>query len=103
MKKALEKELSLDSSDLRSYAWYHGTILRQRAEELVSQDEDFLVRDCISQPGDYVITCKWRNVPLHFIIKKVSFGNDIILFCFLLILVQFSLDNCMNNFFKSLH
>ncbi|KAF8782418.1 Breast cancer anti-estrogen resistance like protein [Argiope bruennichi] len=76
LKRALEKELNLDSSDLRSYAWYHGTILRQRAEELVVQDGDFLVRDCISQPGDYVITCKWKNVPLHFIIKKVILNPD---------------------------
>lgn len=74
LKKALEKELSLDSSDLRSYAWYHGTILRQRAEDLVLHDGDFLVRDCISQPGDFVITCRWKNVPLHFIIKKVCFS-----------------------------
>ncbi|KAG8183661.1 hypothetical protein JTE90_010136 [Oedothorax gibbosus] len=76
LKRALEKELSLDSSDLRSYAWYHGTILRQRAEELVSQDGDFLVRDCISQPGDFVITCKWKQMPLHFIIKKVILQPD---------------------------
>ncbi|XP_035226871.1 breast cancer anti-estrogen resistance protein 3 homolog [Stegodyphus dumicola] len=76
LKKALEKELSLDSSDLRSYAWYHGTILRQRAEELVVQNGDFIVRDCISQPGDFVITCKWQNVPLHFIIKKVILQPD---------------------------
>ncbi|GIX74533.1 breast cancer anti-estrogen resistance protein 3 homolog [Caerostris darwini] len=76
LKRALEKELSLDSSDLRSYAWYHGTILRQRAEELVSIDGNFLVRDCISQPGDFVITCKWNDVPLHFIIKKVILNPD---------------------------
>ncbi|GFS78327.1 breast cancer anti-estrogen resistance protein 3 homolog [Nephila pilipes] len=76
LKRALEKELCLDSSDLRSHAWYHGTILRQRAEELVSQNGSFLVRDCISQPGDFVITCKWNNVPLHFIIKKVILNPD---------------------------
>lgn len=76
LKRALEKELSLDSSDLRSHAWYHGTILRQRAEELVIQNGCFLVRDCISQPGDFVITCKWNNVPLHFIIKKVILNPD---------------------------
>ncbi|XP_054707871.1 breast cancer anti-estrogen resistance protein 3 homolog [Uloborus diversus] len=76
LKRALEKELSLDGSDLRSYAWYHGTILRQRAENLMSQDGDFLVRDCISQPGDFVITCKWAGLALHFIIKKIILQPD---------------------------
>ncbi|XP_015907786.2 breast cancer anti-estrogen resistance protein 3 homolog [Parasteatoda tepidariorum] len=86
LKKALERELSLDSSDLKSHAWYHGTILRQRAEELVTQDGDFLVRDCISQPGDFVITCKWNDIPLHFIIKKIIVQPDTVYeriqFCF---------------------
>ncbi|XP_067131781.1 SH2 domain-containing protein 3C [Centruroides vittatus] len=73
LKKALEWELSLSNSDLRSHAWYHGTIPRQRAEELMSNDGDFLIRDCISHPGDYVLTCKWKNSSLHFVINKVVF------------------------------
>lgn len=73
LKKALEWELSLDNSDLRSHAWYHGTIPRQRAEELMSEEGDFLIRDCISRPGDYVLTCRWRGAPLHFVINKVVF------------------------------
>ncbi|XP_015915187.2 breast cancer anti-estrogen resistance protein 3 homolog [Parasteatoda tepidariorum] len=73
LKKALEWELSLDNNDLRSHAWYHGTIPRQRAEELMSGDGDFLIRDCISRPGDYVLTCRWKNTSLHFVINKVVF------------------------------
>lgn len=51
LKKALEWELSLDKSDLRSHAWYYASITRQRADELIEKDGDFLVRDCVSQPG----------------------------------------------------
>lgn len=71
LKKALEWELGLDSRDLRSHAWYHGTIPRQRAEELMTADGGFLVRDCVSRPGDYVLTCCWKGAPLHFVINKV--------------------------------
>lgn len=71
LKKALEWELSLDNNDLRSHAWYHGTIPRPRAEELMSEEGDFLIRDCISRPGDYVLTCRWRGTSLHFVINKV--------------------------------
>ena len=72
LRKALEWELSLDNRDLRSHAWYHGSIPRGRAEELILQDGDFLIRDCISQPGDFVLTCRWKGLGLHFVINKVS-------------------------------
>lgn len=71
LKKALEWELSLDSRDLRSHAWYHGPIPRQRAEEIVVKEGDFLIRDCVSQPGNYVLTCKSKGPILHFVINKV--------------------------------
>ncbi|KAL1392826.1 hypothetical protein pipiens_012192, partial [Culex pipiens pipiens] len=70
LKKALEWELSLDSRDLRSHAWYHGPIPRQRAEEIVQKEGDFLVRDCVSQPGNYVLTCRTKGPTLHFVINK---------------------------------
>uniref|UniRef100_A0A182IVA6 Uncharacterized protein n=1 Tax=Anopheles atroparvus TaxID=41427 RepID=A0A182IVA6_ANOAO len=71
LKKALEWELSLDSRDLRSHAWYHGPIPRQRAEEIVQKEGDFLVRDCVSQPGNYVLTCRTKGPTLHFVINKL--------------------------------
>lgn len=71
LKKALEWELSLDSRDLRSHAWYHGPIPRQRAEEIVQKEGDFLIRDCVSQPGNYVLTCRSKGPILHFVINKV--------------------------------
>ncbi|GAB6027869.1 hypothetical protein CHUAL_002086 [Chamberlinius hualienensis] len=76
LKRALEWELSLDSRDLRSHAWYHGSIPRIRAEELVIHDGDFLIRDCISQPGDYVLTCRWKGPVLHFVINKIVIQPD---------------------------
>lgn len=73
LKKMLEWELSLDTRDLRSHAWYHGAIPRSRAEEIVSEnDGDFLVRDCTSQPGNYVLSCRSKNQNLHFVINKVK-------------------------------
>ncbi|KAL1123792.1 hypothetical protein AAG570_001564, partial [Ranatra chinensis] len=71
LRKALEWELSLDCRDLRSHAWYHGAIPRGRAEEIVRELGQFLVRDCTSQPGNYVLTCRTPTAPLHFVISKV--------------------------------
>lgn len=73
LRKILEWELSLDARDLRSHAWYHGAIPRARAEEIVGErDGDFLVRDCTSQPGSYVLSCRNKGQNLHFVINKVS-------------------------------
>ncbi|KAL7046063.1 hypothetical protein ACKWTF_002466 [Chironomus riparius] len=71
LKKALEWELALDSRDLRSHAWYHGPISRQRAEDILKIEGDFLVRDCVSQPGNYVLSCKGKQQTLHFVINKL--------------------------------
>ncbi|XP_006831111.1 PREDICTED: breast cancer anti-estrogen resistance protein 3 [Chrysochloris asiatica] len=66
LKKELEEELLLSSEDLRSHAWYHGRIPRQVSENLVQRDGDFLVRDSLSSPGNFVLTCQWKNFPQHF-------------------------------------
>lgn len=81
LKKALEWELALDSRDLRSHAWYHGPIPRQRADEFLRNDGDFLVRDCVSQPGNYVLSCRAKGQILHFVINKVR--NFLILLFYL--------------------
>ncbi|XP_054141744.1 breast cancer anti-estrogen resistance protein 3 isoform X2 [Melozone crissalis] len=70
LKKELEEELQLSSEDLRSHAWYHGRIPRQVAEVLVQRDGDFLIRDSLSSPGNFVLTCQWKNTPQHFKINK---------------------------------
>ncbi|XP_075414648.1 breast cancer anti-estrogen resistance protein 3 [Tenrec ecaudatus] len=66
LKKELEEELLLSSEDLRSHAWYHGRIPRQVSESLVQRDGDFLVRDSLSSPGNFVLTCQWKNLAQHF-------------------------------------
>uniref|UniRef100_A0A8C9YU59 BCAR3 adaptor protein, NSP family member n=1 Tax=Sander lucioperca TaxID=283035 RepID=A0A8C9YU59_SANLU len=40
------------------------------AENLVQRDGDFLIRDSLSSPGSYVLTCQWRNAAQHFKINK---------------------------------
>ncbi|OPJ67853.1 SH2 domain-containing protein 3C isoform E [Patagioenas fasciata monilis] len=70
--KELEEELKLSSTDLRSHAWYHGRIPREVSESLVQRNGDFLIRDSLTSVGDYVLTCRWRNEPLHFKINKAT-------------------------------
>ncbi|XP_069497943.1 breast cancer anti-estrogen resistance protein 3 isoform X2 [Ambystoma mexicanum] len=71
LRRELEEELKLSSDDLRSHAWYHGRIPRQVSESLLQRDGDFLIRDSLSSPGNFVLTCQWKNVPQHFKINKV--------------------------------
>ncbi|KAF7243502.1 Breast cancer anti-estrogen resistance protein 3 [Varanus komodoensis] len=70
LKKELEEELQMSGEDLRSHAWYHGRIPRQVAESLVQRDGDFLIRDSLSSPGNFVLTCQWKNISQHFKINK---------------------------------
>ncbi|XP_077109235.1 breast cancer anti-estrogen resistance protein 3 homolog [Ranitomeya variabilis] len=71
-KKELEEELKLSSEDLRSHAWYHGPLSRQEAERLLQTDGDFLIRDSLSSPGDYVLSCVSSRQVLHFKIIAVT-------------------------------
>ncbi|KAM3921770.1 SH2 domain-containing protein 3A-like isoform 1-T2 [Leptodactylus fuscus] len=72
MKKELEEELKLSSEDLRSHAWYHGPLSRQEAESLLQTDGDFLIRDSLSSPGNYVLSCVSTKQVLHFKIIAVT-------------------------------
>ncbi|XP_071450740.1 breast cancer anti-estrogen resistance protein 3 homolog [Hetaerina americana] len=81
LRKALEWELGLDGRDLRSHAWYHGAIPRQRAEEVLGAENgstgDFLVRDCTSRPGDFVLSVRATGGQiLHFVVTKVAIRAD---------------------------
>lgn len=76
-RKALEWELSLDTRDLRSHAWYHGSLPRPSAESLLNKPGEFLVRDCSSQPGAYVLTTRAvTGAALHFVINRVVIQPD---------------------------
>ncbi|XP_077101546.1 breast cancer anti-estrogen resistance protein 3 homolog isoform X1 [Siphateles boraxobius] len=71
LKKELEEELKLSTEDLRGHAWYHGQLPREGAEKLFCRDGEFLVRDSSSSPGEYVLSCMWKNQPMHFKIIRV--------------------------------
>ncbi|XP_015236536.1 PREDICTED: SH2 domain-containing protein 3C isoform X1 [Cyprinodon variegatus] len=71
LRKELEEELKLSPSDIRSHGWYHGHIPREVSESLVLRNGDFLVRDSLTNVGDYVLTCRWDNEVLHYKISKV--------------------------------
>ncbi|XP_041695289.1 breast cancer anti-estrogen resistance protein 3 isoform X1 [Coregonus clupeaformis] len=71
LRKELEEELKMGSEEPCSHAWYHGAIPRQVAENLIQRDGDFLIRDSLSSPGNYVLTCQWKNSPQHFKINKM--------------------------------
>ena len=52
--------------------WYHGPVSRTAAVEAVAgRPGDFVVRDCISSPGNYVLTCNAEGRALHFRLNKV--------------------------------
>ncbi|XP_021361515.1 SH2 domain-containing protein 3C-like isoform X4 [Mizuhopecten yessoensis] len=70
LERDLTAELRSDPSELQHWPWYHGNISRQHAEKIVTRDGDFIVRDCISQPGDFVLTTGCRGVPIHFVINS---------------------------------
>lgn len=71
LRRELEEELKLSSSDPRSHGWYHGRIPREVSETLVVRNGDFLVRDSLTSVGDYVLTSHWNKEALHFKISKV--------------------------------
>ncbi|XP_007952671.1 SH2 domain-containing protein 3A [Orycteropus afer afer] len=61
-----------DEEDLASQPWYHGLLSRQKAEALLQQDGDFLVRASRSRGGHPVLTCRWRGLALHFEVLRVA-------------------------------
>ncbi|XP_066512603.1 SH2 domain-containing protein 3C-like isoform X1 [Hoplias malabaricus] len=71
LRKELEEELKLSSSYIQSHGWYHGRIPWEVAESLVLEDGSFLIRDSLTSSGDYVLTTRWNQKPLHFLISRV--------------------------------
>ena len=58
--------------ELWNYGWYHGAISRQDAVDQIINPGDYLVRDCISAPGTYVLTCKnYDGKILHFRMNNI--------------------------------
>ncbi|XP_038628898.1 SHC-transforming protein 2 [Tachyglossus aculeatus] len=53
---------------LRQEPWYHGKMSRRDAEKLLRADGDFLVRDSITNPGQYVLTGMNGGQPKHLLL-----------------------------------
>ncbi|CAJ0598877.1 unnamed protein product [Cylicocyclus nassatus] len=59
------------SFNIESQPWYCGLVTRINSEKMLTDNGDFLVRDSISMPGEYVLTAMWNGRPLHFQINTV--------------------------------
>ncbi|XP_039626281.1 SHC-transforming protein 1-like isoform X1 [Polypterus senegalus] len=44
------------NEELKNEVWYHGKLSRKDAESLLSENGDFLVRESINSPGQYVLS-----------------------------------------------
>ena len=64
-------QLSNKIRALQSKSWYYGPISRTEAVVILFNDGEFLVRDCISCPGAYVLTCRHADKILHFRINQI--------------------------------
>lgn len=48
--------------------WFHGAISRQESESLVVKDGDFLVRESLTTPGQYVLTGMQKTTRKHLLL-----------------------------------
>ncbi|KAL4623129.1 SH2 domain-containing protein 3C isoform X1 [Arapaima gigas] len=71
LRNELEEELALHVGRIQGQGWYHGHMPREVAETLVVRNGDFLIRDSLTSAGDYVLTSRWNNKALHFVVGKV--------------------------------
>ncbi|XP_050995815.1 SHC-transforming protein 2 [Acomys russatus] len=53
---------------LRQEPWYHGRMSRRAAEKMLRADGDFLVRDSVTNPGQYVLTGMHAGQPKHLLL-----------------------------------
>lgn len=53
---------------LKQEPWYHGKMSRREAEKRLQRDGDFLVRDSITNPGQYVLTGMHGGQPKHLLL-----------------------------------
>ncbi|XP_020649864.3 SHC-transforming protein 2 [Pogona vitticeps] len=53
---------------LKQEPWYHGKMSRRDAEKLLQRDGDFLVRDSITNAGQYVLTGMHGGQPKHLLL-----------------------------------
>lgn len=66
----LNIELARPLQDICSNRFFHGKLNRQTTETLLNQDGHFLVRESSTQTGEYVLSCRFKGTPMHFIIHE---------------------------------
>jgi len=48
--------------------WFHGCVSRQEAEVLLTRDGEFLVRESLGSPGQYVLTGSQGGIKKHLLL-----------------------------------
>uniref|UniRef100_G3TML4 SHC adaptor protein 2 n=1 Tax=Loxodonta africana TaxID=9785 RepID=G3TML4_LOXAF len=66
--KLHEAPIAPTEEQLRQEPWYHGRMSRRAAEKLLRADGDFLVRDSVTNPGQYVLTGMHLGQPKHLLL-----------------------------------
>ena len=66
----LDQEMTLPADDICSNRFFHGKVTRQTTENLLCRNGQFLVRESNSQPGQFVLSCLYKEAHLHFIIHE---------------------------------
>jgi len=62
--------LCQSGNDIEGYAWFHGHLPRENAEELLKRNGSFLIRSSLTNPGEYVMSLRHNGAPLHFRISR---------------------------------
>lgn len=58
----------LCKTPLKNESWFHSTISRKDSEDLVKKDGDFLVRESLGSPGQYVLTGMQHGIRKHLLL-----------------------------------
>ncbi|XP_041059610.1 SHC-transforming protein 2-like isoform X2 [Carcharodon carcharias] len=59
---------AMEEEQLKRQSWYHGKISRKVAEKLLVLDGDFLVRESLTNPGQYVLTGMHNSQAKHLLL-----------------------------------
>lgn len=61
-------KVEAEKAALLEEPWFHGAISRAESEALVVKDGDFLVRESLTTPGQYVLTGMQKTTRKHLLL-----------------------------------
>lgn len=61
-------KMEAEKAALLEEPWFHGAISRAESEALVVKDGDFLVRESLTTPGQYVLTGMQKTTRKHLLL-----------------------------------